>query len=111
MGPPVQEVDTIPADAVVSVTIENGEVPLIFAELVQNQQVLQHPMVEQLSPISVMEHDRELDLDIVSPNSYVVESDPNVASSNRHFLLPLATRAAYFEDFHKVRPYSKKSLY
>ena len=103
MGPPIQEVDELPADAVVSLTIEDGEVPLIFAELIQNQQVLQHPMVEQLTPVAAMEHDRELDLEIVSPNSHIIESDPNVTSSNRHFLLPLATRAAYFEDFNQVK--------
>ena len=102
MGSPILEADELPSDAVVSVTFDDCNVPLLFSELVMNRQVLRHPAVKQLQPISEMEHDRELDLVMTSPPSYELESDPNVTTSNRHLLLPLAKRASYYEDFHKV---------
>ena len=78
------------------------QVPMLFSELVQNRQVLDHPAVQQYRPIKELETDKELQL-IISPQpDRIVPSDPNVVDSNDHILTPLAIRAAYREDSESV---------
>ena len=85
-----------------TLNITDGEIPVLFAEMVQNRTVLDHPSIKQLQPLSELEHDKELDLVITPTPGVTIESDPNVLGNNRHLLLPLAQRASFWEDPNKV---------
>ena len=96
------EATELPPDSVLTVAIEDNEIPFLYSELVQNQIVLSHPAVKQLQPLSRLEHDPELDMSITPQPTQIIESDPNVAQSNHHLLLPLAQRAAFYEGLTPV---------
>ena len=96
------EATELPPDSVLTVAIEDNEIPFLYSELVQNQIVLSHPAVKQLQPLSSLEHDPELDMSITPQPTQIIESDPNVAQSNHHLLLPLAQRAAFYEGLTPV---------
>ena len=83
--------------------VTNGEIPVLFSEMIQNRTVLQHPAIQQLQTLGELEQDKELDLVITPTPGVNVESDPNVLGNNRHLLLPLAQRASFWEDPSKVR--------
>ena len=79
------------------------QVPMLFSEVIQNRQVLDHPAIQQYQSVKELETDKELQLVISPQPDRVVSSDPNVVDTNDHVLAPLALRAAYREDSDSVR--------
>ena len=96
--PPSTDSPSVPGDTVVTLDIEEQDIPVLLSRLVQDSQVLDHPQVQQTNPLPVVERDRELDLELVLPFGSHVESDPNEISDENHLLRPLAARASMREN-------------
>ena len=88
----------MPDDTILTLDIEDQEIPVLLSRLVQGSDVLSHPQVQQVNPLPVVERDRELDLELVLPFGSHVESDPNQITDEKHLLRPLAARAAMREN-------------
>ena len=98
----------MPSNAVLTVEIENQEIPCLFSQLVQNGVVLDHPEVQQRQPIPPIEQDTFLNL-VVQPSSQEpTPSDPSAPMTHNHTLAPLANRAAQIEQtmIHGSQPVS-----
>ena len=88
----------MPAETVLTLEIEQQEVPVLFSQLVQNGTVLDHPAVQQHRPIPQLEQDTYLNLVIQGSADIPTPSDPNGAMTHRHVLSPLAERASQLEQ-------------
>ena len=88
----------MPSDTILTVQIENQEIPCLISQLVQNGQVLDHPEVHQRQEIPVVEQDTCLNLIIQPTPQNPSPSDPNAPMTHMHTLSPLSERASLIEQ-------------
>ena len=98
----------LPSNTVLTVEIENQEIPCLISQLVQNGVVLDHPEVQQRQTIPPIEQDTFLNLVVQPSNQEPTPSDPSAPMTHNHTLAPLASRAAQLEQtmIHGSRPVS-----
>ena len=87
----------MPSNTVLTVEIENQEIPCLISQLVQNGVVLDHPEVQQRQEIPAVEQDTYLNLVVQPSVQEPTPSDPSAPMTHTHTLAPLVTRAAQFE--------------
>ena len=88
----------MPSDVILTVEIENQEIPCLFSQLLQNGRVLEHPEVQQRQPIPEIEQDTVLNLVVQPTIQNASPSDPNEPMTHNHTLSPLALRASQIEQ-------------
>ena len=88
----------MPSDVILTIEIENQEIPCLFSQLIQNSQVLEHPEVQQRQPIPEIEQDTVLNLVVQPTVQNASPSDPNDPMTHNHILSPLAHRASQIEQ-------------
>ena len=54
----------MPDDTIVTMSVENQEIPVLLSHLIQDAAILDHPQVQQTSPVPDLEWDRELDIEL-----------------------------------------------
>ena len=102
-APPPLEPTPIPIDTVVTLAVENNEIPVLVSHIIQDTNALDHPSVTLVNPVPDLEYDEELEMVISLQPGQAVESDPNCLKTNQHLLLPLAQRAAQLDNNGLVR--------
>ena len=101
--PPAPPTEAIPDDTIVTMDVENQEIPLLMGHLIQDAAILDHPQVQQINPVPDTELDKELDMEMsLQPNKFI-ESDPNLMKDDNHLLRPLANKAALLDNQETVR--------
>ena len=88
----------IPADTILTVAIEEQEIPLLLSQLVQDNTVLDHEAVVQHQDVPVIEHDPNLDLLLRSSPNFTAVSDPNAPINEQHVLSPSIIRSINQEN-------------
>ena len=78
---------------------EDGEIPLLIGQIIQNQSVLDHPALTQLKPIPTVERCPDLEL-IVQTRS---DSNPDSPLTSSHVLSATAKNASELERSLAVR--------
>ena len=73
---------------------EDGEIPLLIGNIIQEQQVLDHPALTQLKPIPEVERCPDLEL-IVQTRC---DSDPELPLTSSHVLSATAKNASELEQ-------------
>ena len=81
-------------DCILTLDISDGEIPILFCQIVQDGNVLTHPALNQRRPIPPME--RDPDLEMCVPVGSV--TDPNQPIDSSHILAPLFQRASMNEE-------------
>jgi len=80
--------------------IEDGEIPFLICEIIQDETVLEHPSLTQLQPIPTVERCPDLELLVQTGSS----SDPNKPLGRKHVLSALAKNASELEHSQTVSP-------
>ena len=73
---------------------EDGEIPLLMSQIIQNQEVLEHHALTQLKPIPTIERCPDLELIVQSR----CDSDPELALTSSHVLSATAKNASELEQ-------------
>ena len=89
---------TMPQDTLLTLRIEEHEIPILFSQLCVDGQILSHPAVVQRQELPEVEHDSYLNLFVQGTTSHAPSNDPNAPISSSHTLAPLMERAARCEE-------------
>ena len=88
----------MPANTLLTLQIENQDIPILFSQLCIEGQVLDHPAVIQRQEIPQLEHDPDLNMLIQGSVTNTPSSDPNGEITADHVLAPLVERATHYEQ-------------
>ena len=86
----------MPTDTLVTVEIQDQELPLVFSELVKDGKVMQHPSITQHQPVPKMVYDSRLEMMLPSDGTH--KYDPNGPITHSHPMAALAERAVLVEQ-------------
>lgn len=89
---------SMPAETILTLEVENSEIPVLFSQLIQNGQILDHPAVQQQQEVPNLEQDTYLNMVIQRSPTEASPSDPNAPMTSHHVLSPLAARASLLEQ-------------
>ena len=79
----------------VSIEVDNQEIPVLFADLIENGHVMSHPAVEQHQDVPKMVLDPKVRF-MVPAETHINDVEPEMTHS--YLLSPLADRAAGIEQ-------------
>ena len=88
----------LPHDTLLTLEVENQEIPILISQLCVNGQVLQHPAVKQHQELPQLEQDTYLNLVVQPSSQYDTPSNPNDEITHNHVFSPLMTRASDLEQ-------------
>ena len=78
--------------------IENQDIPILFSQLIVDGHVLQHPAVKQHQDIPCTLLDPQLDLLVQTTSVFDSSRDAKYEISHDHVLSPLMIRASHAEQ-------------
>ena len=88
----------LPSDTLLTLEVENQDIPILFSQLIVDGQVLQHPAVKQHQEIPSTTLDTQLDLLVPTTLNSETSLDSSTEISHDHILSPLMVRAANAEQ-------------
>ena len=87
----------MPDGTILSLEVDNQEIPVLFAEMVKNGRVMDHPAVEQHQKVRPMVLDEKIRF-MVPPEAKSADLYSEVKMTHAHVLSALADRAAKVEQ-------------
>ena len=90
-------VQTMPPDTILTLQVEDQDIPVLFSQLIVNGEIMSHPAVVPRQQPPQLEHDDQLKMVVQGTPNMLPASDPNIAVDANHILAPLMERAAQRE--------------
>ena len=87
----------MPPDTIMTLQIEDQDIPILFSQLCVNGEIMNHPAVVPRQQPPQLEHDDQLKMVVQGSPTLLPASDPNITVDANHILAPLMERAAQRE--------------